>query len=107
MLLHVVETALPVDDASHRFSFGGAPDNVGNLLALVHDLEQRAVAQPAAVRRLAARLRVERGAVEINPEAFRRRFYPDDPRFKFAQGAIHVIETLSFRHKSSRLLLRG
>ena len=68
VLLHVVETALPVDSAGDRALAGIASDGVDDIAVASLDTEHRSFIERAGVAGLAAAFRIERGAVQNDRE---------------------------------------
>ena len=69
VLLHVIEPAGPVHDARQPIAAGRRRQQVGDALALVHDVHHLDAAQVAGVERLATGGGIESGAVEVDAAA--------------------------------------
>ena len=66
VLLHVIESARPIDATRDRTLAHGRVEQVGNALAFVDHVADRGVAECAGVVRLAAGCRVESRMVEVH-----------------------------------------
>ena len=65
VLLHVIEPACSVDGALHvRAGRDYAIENVQDLVALIHNVDDASLAERACVERLTARGRIEGGTIQ-------------------------------------------
>jgi len=93
VLLHVVEPAVRVHPAPHPRRIRRMRQQVVDVASVIlAHLEHRLARQGAGVGRLAARARVERRLVEIDPDAASRRLAPEHAGFEFTLGGILVIQ---------------
>ncbi len=103
VLLHVVESPGPVDEALDFIHGHRRGQAVTDLLALVDDVDHGNALNPARVVRLSARSRIERRPVQID---FARIAAPlDDARPKLFEVGVAVVEALGHSMASSTVLL--
>src|SRR6188508_924999 len=97
MLLHVIETPRGIDLTFDSRAHGDAfVDDVqhGAVLDSIQNLEDIAIAQAAAIERLAARCRVERRPVQNNECTASERAGFDNGSREPEKGAVVIVETI-------------
>src|ERR1035438_5785985 len=97
VLLHVIETPLPVDDTRHLLTHNRPAQNMSNPFPFFHYLGHTDPSQLPGVERLAAGSRIEGGAVKINFLAVRARLHDAGPELR--QVTVVIVKAL--RHCSA------
>ena len=97
VVLHVIETAVPVDDAMQRLSDSQLPvalHHVDDVIVVVRHVDDRERAEPSGVERLAARGGIERTAIQPDRAAVAARVDAYDHGIELAAVRVVVVEAL-------------
>src|SRR5579859_6014847 len=82
VLLHVIETALPIDPALHFFGIDGSGQHMRDALAFVDHILYGYAGDGTCVERLPTRGRIERGAIQIDSGAAGRSLHHAGPKLR-------------------------
>ena len=97
VLLHVLESALPVDCAVDRSDSGLAIEHVHDVVVSIDDVDDARVAKRPGVERLPAGGRIERGAIEDDGRLAVELLGMDDGGVELDGVGVGVVEALGQR----------
>jgi hypothetical protein len=101
VLLHVLESARPIDDTVHIAGFDPAlHDMQDGTIVSVDDIHDRRGSEPSCVERLSARCRVERRSIEDGGGAPVVHLDAQHARIELGHVGVVVIQTLGQRATS-------
>src|SRR5271167_3616652 len=96
VLLHMIETPLPVDDTRDLLTFNRPAQNMSNPFLLIHYLGHTDPSQVPRVERLPAGSRIKGCAVQIDSLAVRARLHDASPEL----GQVTIVIVKALRHCS-------